>query len=171
MAESKEKRLHELLTHFNEGMLVTRTPEGELRGRPMMLAKVENDDTIWFATGLHSEKAEEILHEPHVSVALQNGSQFVSISGKGEITRDREKIEELWTEAWKVWFPKGKTDPELGLLKVKTARGEFWDIQGGNRLKFLFDAAKAYVTGTRPEATEDLHGVVAKKNGGASIAH
>ena len=89
MAESKEKHFHELLMSFKDGMLVTRTQEGELRGRPMMLAKVDRDDTIWFATSVHTGKAEEVLSDPNVNVALHDGKRSISVTGRGELVRRR----------------------------------------------------------------------------------
>jgi len=32
----------------------------------------------------------------------------------------------LWSDDVKAWFPKGKTDPNLVLLRVDPEMGEFW---------------------------------------------
>ena len=45
-------------------------------------------------------------------------------------------------------------DPDLVLLSVDPEVAECWDVAGLNRLRYLFDAAKAYVTGDRA-AIED----------------
>ncbi len=41
--------------------------------------------------------------------------------------RDRKKIEELWKPEFKMWFPEGKDDPEIALLKVSLEKAEYWD--------------------------------------------
>ena len=72
----------------------------------------------------------------------------------GLVRRDRAKIDEFWKEVYKVWFPKGKEDPELTLVAVEPSEGEYWDDEGFKRIKYLFEAAKAYATGTKPEIDE-----------------
>ena len=63
-------------------------------------------------------------------------------------------MEELWREPFKAWFPKGKDDPELALVSVTPQDGEYWDTEGLKKIKYLFEAAKAYATGTTPHIDE-----------------
>ncbi len=58
-----------------------------------------------------------------------------------------------------MWFPKGPDDPDLVLLSVEPEIAEFWDVGGIKGLRYLFDAAKAYVTGDRVaiEDESDIH--------------
>jgi general stress protein 26 len=65
MATSPDRKLHDLLEDIGVAMLVTRTPEGQLRGRPMALAEVEPDGTLWFITGKHSAKVDELAADSH----------------------------------------------------------------------------------------------------------
>lgn len=135
-------------------MLVTRSTAGELRARPMAVAQVEADNDLWFVTGTGSGKMDEIAADPHVCVTFQSSSQFLSLSGQATLVRDRQKIDQLWNEAWKVWFPEGKQDPSLALLRVEAHEGEYWDRSGVEGLKYLFQAGKAYLQGTRPETDQ-----------------
>jgi hypothetical protein len=77
------------------------------------------------------------------------------------------KIEDLWSERMRVYFPIGKDDPDLALIHVHAEAGEYWDNQGAQGLRYLFEAAKAYVTGTRPELDREVHGS-AQLGGGAT---
>ncbi len=44
---------------------------------------------------------------------------------------------------------------------MRPEEGEFWDNEGFNKIKYLFESAKAYVTGQTPEVAEgEQHGVV-----------
>jgi general stress protein 26 len=45
-------------------------------------------------------------------------NKYLSVSGVAEVCTDRAKIAELWTEEWKLWFPGGKDDANLALLRV-----------------------------------------------------
>ncbi len=162
MATSPDRKLHDLLEGFGLAMLVTRTPGGQLRGRPMALAEVEPGGTLWFATDRNSTKVDELAADNHVAVTMQSNTKFVSLSGTAATVDDREKLARLWKAEWKVWFPGGKDDPNLVLLRVDGSAGEYWDSGGPGGLKYLIEAGKALLTGTRPDVAEDpkVHGQV-----------
>jgi general stress protein 26 len=162
MPTSPDVHLRELLAEFGTAMLVTRTADGRLRGRPMAVAEVEADGTLWFATDRHSGKVEELAHDGHAAVTMQSGSKYVSLSGTAAVVDDRAKAAELWKPAFQVWFPGGKDDPGLILLRLDPAAGEYWDNSGTGGLKYLIEAGKALVTGSRPDVGDDpkVHGRV-----------
>jgi general stress protein 26 len=70
---------------------------------------------------------------------------------------DRQFIEKVWKAAWIISFPGGMTDPNIALLKFTAHEGEFWDNSGVQGLKYVYEAAKAYVTGEKvePDATKN----------------
>ena len=155
MATSPDVKLRELLEEFGLAMLVTRTPEGRLRARPMALAAVEADGALWFATDRHSGKVEELAHDSHAAVTMQSKTKFVSLSGTATTVDDKAKAAKLWKAEWKVWFPGGQDDPNLILLKLDGHTGEYWDNSGTSGIKYLIEAGKALLTGTRPNVGED----------------
>jgi general stress protein 26 len=145
----------DLLKRFDTAMLVTHTAAGGLRARPMAIARVEDTCRVWFFTSVASGKVHEIETDTHVNVVCQKERDiYLSLSGIATLRRDRAKIEELWQETYKVWFPGGKDDPELALVSVEPQDGEFWDEEGFKKIKYLFEAAKAYATGTTPQIAE-----------------
>lgn len=155
MATLSDRKLHDLLEDFGVAMLVTRTNDGSLRGRPMALAEVEPDGTLWFATGRDSGKMDELEQDNHVVVTMQSSAKFVSLTGRAKPVEDRVKIARLWKVEWKVWFPGGKDDPNILLLRVDGDIGEYWDNSGTSGVKYLIEAGKALVSGTRPGVGED----------------
>jgi hypothetical protein len=82
--------------------------------------------------------------------------------GKATPVDDRARIAKLWKVEYKVWFPGGQDDPEIVLLRVDGAIGEYWDNSGTSGLKYLVEAGKALLSGTRPDADNDpkIHGKV-----------
>lgn len=162
MATQPEAKLKELLADFSTAMLVTRAQSGELRSRPMVIADVEDDGTVWLMTQRHSPKMDEVAEDHDVNLALQSDLQFVSISGTASAVVDRQKIHEIWNESWKTWFPGGPDDPELALLRIQGLRGEYWDNSGLSGIKYLIEAGKAYLSGTKPDVANDpkIHGKV-----------
>jgi general stress protein 26 len=147
-------RLAELIGHFHAAMLVTQTGEGTLRARPLSLAKEHPNGVLYFATSAASPKVGELERTPSVAVTLQDSRRYVSISGSARITRDPALIDRLWSETWKLWFPKGKDDPELCIVEVTPHEAEYWDQTGLAGVRFILEAAKAYATGTKPKSGE-----------------
>ncbi|WP_437291348.1 pyridoxamine 5'-phosphate oxidase family protein [Sorangium sp. So ce406] len=167
METGSREKLLEILKKFRNAMLVTQANHGMLRARPMALMKVDDaTGDIWFMTSIDSGKIDEIESNPEVNVTLQEARRFLSLSGRASIVRSRAKIDELWSEEAKVYFPKGKDDPHLALIHVSPREGEYWDNDGAAGLKFLVEAVKAYVTGTTPKTDASQHATV-PLNGGA----
>ncbi|HET6148639.1 MAG TPA: pyridoxamine 5'-phosphate oxidase family protein [Polyangia bacterium] len=156
MSDQPEQKTHahllELLKSFDTAMLVTRTGDGAMRARPLSLSEEHDQQRLYFATSVDSPKVGEIADDPTVLITLQDSKRYVSIGGTATITRDRGLIDRLWREAWKVWFPAGKDDPALCLVVVRPTAAEYWDQSGLKGIKYLFDMAKAYATGTTPDA-------------------
>jgi general stress protein 26 len=151
-----------LLKKFRTVMLVTHTAEHEIHSRPMAIAHIEDDGRLWFVTGTDTAKVHEIEVDSHVHLIAQNDNDaFVSLTGRASLVTDRAKVAELWQERFRVWFPRGKDDPEIELITVSPERGEFWDNTGARRFKYLWEAAKAYMSGTTPDPNDpDMHGTV-----------
>ncbi|MGV3484495.1 MAG: pyridoxamine 5'-phosphate oxidase family protein [Planctomycetaceae bacterium] len=151
------KKLIEILAGFDSAMLVTQRPDGQLAARPMAVAQVTDDGGIWFITEGDSGKMNDLAVHREVCVTMQGGKQFASLCGTVEVSADRGKIEELWNEAWRVWFPEGKDDPRLVLLHVVPSQGEYWDNSGMEGIKYMLEAGKAYLQGKTPEVDESTH--------------
>lgn len=150
----KQRHLHELADAFGDAMLVTRGLDGSLHARPMAVAELEPDADAIFSTSLDSPKIKEIEANPEVLVTFQSRSVFACIHGTASIVRDRAEIDRLWSESWRIWFPKGKDDPKLCLLKVSSDRGEYWDTSGIEGVKFGIESIKARLAGRTAEKSE-----------------
>jgi general stress protein 26 len=85
--------------------------------------------------------------------------RYLSIFGQARVLDDRARIRALWKEPYRAWFPGGPDDRDAVLIAVAADYAEFWDTSGVNKLKYLFEAAKAYASGIRPEIDEgEQHG-------------
>lgn len=158
MSTANQEQFEELIDSFKTAMLVTSTPQGQLRSRPMALAEYNDDGLLYFATTIESGKVNEILRHPGVNVAMQNSSAYLSVSGQAEVMDDRDKIDELWDASWNLWF-EGKDDPNLALIKVHASEGEYWNFETKDKLAFMMEAGKAMITGDTVDY-EGEHGKV-----------
>ena len=138
-------KLAELIKDVRIAMLTTTRPDGRLVSRPLGTQEVEFDGDLWFATGADSAKVAEIAAHPYVNVSYASTSDntFVSVSGRAEVLDDRAKVDELWSPAMKLFFPGGKDDPNLRLIRVTADTAEYWDGPGtilGKALHFMLTA-------------------------------
>lgn len=149
------KKVAELIKDIRFAMLTTVARDGQLRSRPMTMLDLEFDGDLWFFVGASSPQVAEMRADDQVNLSFANPSDnaFVSISGTAQVVRDRQKIEELWNPAFKAWFPDGKDDPDLAVLKVTTTQAEYWDSPNGNLVQAI-GFAKALVTGERVNVGE-----------------
>lgn len=145
-------RLWELIGKFATALLVTHTEGGRMRARPLSLASAHDGGKLYFSTSLESPKVGEIESDAEVLVTLQDTLHYVSISGTARISRDRGLIDRLWSEAWRIWFPEGQSDPSLAIVEVTPHQAEYWDQGGARGIKYALEMVKAYATGTTPES-------------------
>lgn len=162
MDDQSTTKLMDLMKSFRTALLLTIGDNGAIRARPMAVLQVEDGGSVWFMTNAKSLKVEEIEKNPRVSVALQRENATVSLMGHATVSRDKAKIDELWNVHAQAFFPKGKDDPEILLVKVIGHEAEYWDTEGLQGIKYMFEVAKALVTGNKPEMKDDKdqHGQV-----------
>jgi general stress protein 26 len=152
--ESVEK-LKSLIEGIDFCMLTT-IDGGYLRSRPMSTQEFEYDGDLWFFTSDNTHKVEEIAKDNRVNVSYSKPGDdtYVSVSGRTEVVKDREKIEEYWSPVLKAWFPEGKDDPHLCLLRVSVEQAEYWDTPSGKIVQ-LIGFVKALATGQEADYGEN----------------
>ena len=152
----KQQHLYDMLKDFKTGMLITRAGE-TFHARPMAVAELKPDADAYFATSIESPKVKEIEADPKAMITFQGSSQFAYLQGTMTVVRDRALIDRLWQEMWRAWFPGGKDDPSLCLLKFTSTEAEYWDNSGAKGLRYAFEGLKAILSGTKASATADQH--------------
>lgn len=152
--EDVKTRLVTALKKLDTVMVTTTADNGTLHARPMAVAEVGEHGEMWFVTSKDSEKTHEILHDARALVSAQEKNLYVSLSGTLEVVEDRMRVNDLWKESWRAWFPEGKDDPNIVFIRMRPEIGEYWDQSGTKGLKFLFEAAKAILDGKRAEAND-----------------
>jgi general stress protein 26 len=159
MSDSKTPVTHDLSKLFEKikdvriAMLTTFDEEHTLHSRPMATIKPDADGSLLFFTDKESAKVYEVKKDNQVNLSYSNPSDnvYVSISGHASAYRDEAKIAELWSEDMRAWFPKGKEDPNIMILKIDIDKAEYWDSPSG-LLSRAYGYARAVITG---EASKD----------------
>lgn len=157
--DEKQEHLISLLKKFNCGMLHTQDLARRIVSRPMMLAGLDEEDgTILLVTADESKKVNEVLQHPSVNFSCQEGtSRFVSVSGTARVEEDSARLDDLWNLAFETWFPEGPFNSSAVLIVLSPEFGEYWDAGGVQKVEYIYEAAKAYASGSKPQPDEDMH--------------
>jgi general stress protein 26 len=139
-------RLGELIGHMPVAMLTSAGDDGALVSCPMEALEMDGEGALWFFTDLRSDLGER-LRVVNLSFVDDSHGTYVSLSGRGEIAKDAQRIERLWSMFDRASFPDGPESRHLALLKVVPDKAEFWDAPNSRTVRLLALAASA-VSGT-----------------------
>ena len=155
--EDDLQKLRGLVKDIDFCMLTTVDETGHLHSRPMSSnGDIDPDGSLWFFTSASSHKVDEIAKLPRVSVSFADpdNQRYVSISGTAKLVRDRKKIDELWRPEFKMWFPNGKDDPDVALLRVSTEQAEYWDSPAST-IGYVLNFVSSLVSGKEADLGEN----------------
>jgi general stress protein 26 len=76
----------------------------------------------------------------------------------GDLREDHDpaKIDKFWNAVAAAWFPEGRSDPELTLLRFDPADAQVWVSRSGP-LAFGWEIAKANLTHKEPDVGDKAH--------------
>ena len=168
--EKEVRKLRKFIKSTRIAMFTTVATDGRLRSRPMANLKGGFDGDLWFVTRSTAPKAEEIKDNQHVNVSYADpdDERFVSISGLASLVREPAKLEQLWSRRLRAWFPAGKKDPELALIRVRIDRAKKLLAETNHKIEALagmcgyqsansFCVAFKQATGIPPRKFRDKH--------------
>jgi general stress protein 26 len=148
------KTIATLVKSAKVALVTTITATGHLHSRPLAAQEVEFDGDLWFFTKDPSSKVDDIRANNQVNAAFESGKGYLSVAGTASIVHDRAKVDELWTPVVDAWFPEGKNDPTVALIKLSAESAEYW-ASNEPGVVTAFKIAKAIVTHTQPDVGEN----------------
>lgn len=149
-APDGSEKLWEMIKDIKFAML-TSEDGPNLRSRPMVASQKTFDGTLWFFTRASAHKVAEVDSDARVNVSYADPAKqnYVSLSGTAKLVRDPAAISEHWSELLRTWFPNGRDDPDVALLRVDIQAAEFWDAPS-SAMVHAFGYARAMLTGSSP---------------------
>ena len=129
------KRIQEMTDDAESCFFCTSEKAGESQGvRPMSVKKADDQGRLWFLSASDSHKNQEINVDPKVRIFLQGSEHagFLMLDGHATISRDKERIDELWSPIMKTWFTEGKDDPRITVICFTPTDGYYWDNKHGS---------------------------------------
>lgn len=128
--------------------------DGSSHSEPLT-AQLDKDlvDTLFFFTGKDNRLAGG--GKVMAQFVSKGHDYFACMSGDIRQDNDRAMIDKLWNKQVEAWFPNGKEDPNLALLRMDIDSAELWetDISLTGRVKMLFG-------GTITASEDSSHAVV-----------
>ncbi|HUS19372.1 MAG TPA: pyridoxamine 5'-phosphate oxidase family protein [Terriglobales bacterium] len=152
-------KLYAMIEELDIAMMTTRRPDGHLESRAMANQKTAPGADLWFVTSEGTAKLRDLEFDPHVNLSYYRDRtrEWISASGIATISRDRQKIRELYAGDWKMWFPDEgdprhgtPEDPRLVLIGVEVQFASFLEMDKPTPV-VLFEMAKGWVTGDTPD--------------------
>lgn len=83
---------------------------------------------IYFTTNTSSRKVTQIHENPKVSLYFCEPAKFQGACATGTIEEvtDMDLKADFWQTGWRMYYPKGKTDPDYALLKFTSKSIHCW---------------------------------------------
>ena len=126
--------------------------------QPMTAYCDREDGAIFF----FAKRDNDILKEGgqgHAAMfcVMAKDQEFQACVGGNVIAdHDREKIGKFWNPIAAAWFPDGKDDPDLTLIRFEPEDAQVWISHGGG-LRFGWEVAKANLTHSVPDVGDKAH--------------
>lgn len=157
MSADAVEKLKSLIDDTPACLFASKLTEPPAHVCPMHVQEVDADGCLWFFSGADSSHNRHINADARVQLLFSNPSkiEYLTVYGTAEVVRDHDKTADLWNPMVSAWFPEGKTDPNLTLLKVRPAEAHYWDTQNG-KLVTMAKILMASVTGKMSDA--GVHG-------------
>jgi len=147
-----EKAFWTSLKHSNTGMLGIDRPG--YHHQPMTGFGEPETGTIWFFTRDDTDFARDVAAGGRMGMfcyQARDEKLQACIHGGLRIDQDRERIGRFWNPVVAAWYPDGKDDPRLTLVRFDGEDGRVW-VSDKGLLGFGYEILKANLTGRTPDA-------------------
>ena len=151
-AAEAEKEFWKSLKESNTGMLGLDQPGHH--AQPMTGFGEPETGTIWFFSRDDTDLAKDVASEQSAMFTYGSKDQEIWACIHGTLSvhgTDREIINRHWNPVLAAWYPEGKEDPHLTILRFDAGDGRIWVSKKG-AIGFFYEIAKANMTKTIPDA-------------------
>ena len=126
--------------------------------QPMTAFCDEDEGRVWFYTRKDTDLVRQAGagREAMFNLLTKNHDFIACVSGQLCEDYDRDRIGRFWNPVAAAWFPEGKDDPALTLLRFDPADATVW-VSHANPIRFGFEIAKANLTRTQPDVGGSAH--------------
>lgn len=151
------EKLKALIAQSESCFFCTRIITGQqFSTRPMAVLQVDEEGVCWFLSPTDSDKNLHIATDPAVQLLFKGSthSDFMTLYGRAVISKDKEKIKELWNPLIKTWFTEGIDDPRISVIQFIPSEGYYWDTKHGQIVAFAKQIVGALTGKTLDDSIE-----------------
>lgn len=151
-AAEAEREFWDHLDRSSTGMLGLDQPG--YHSQPMTALREPETGVLWFFTRDDTDLARDAAipdQSAMFTYASKDQEVWACIHGTLSVApRDPELIDRHWNSVIAAWYPQGKDDPHLTLLRFDADEGRIWLSKQGP-VRFMYEVVKANVTKTTPD--------------------
>jgi len=118
--------------------------------QPMAPQSARDEQAIWFFTKNSSDIAHQAAAGGAVHMCLLKDDYQACLAGDLQTVPSPEHVDRYWSSIVEAWYPGGKKDPDLTMLRFVPKSAEIW-ASTGSTLKFGWEIAKANLTNSEPD--------------------
>lgn len=121
--------------------------------QPMTAFAEPETNTIWFFTSKDTDLAESAAGGGEAMFHFMSKDVYACVDGRLSVDPDRARIDRYWNAHVAAWYPEGKDDPNLTLLRFDASDAAVWLVDGG-LVKYALEVVKANAGKTTPDIGE-----------------
>jgi general stress protein 26 len=126
--------------------------------QPMSAFAEPDASAIYFFARKSSDLARQLEAGDEAMFIVQAKDQEFQacIGGRLAPDHDATRIDRYWNPVVAAWYPEGKDDADLTLLRLDVGDAQVW-LSEGNPVAFGFQIGKANLTGREPDVGQSAH--------------
>jgi general stress protein 26 len=126
--------------------------------QPMTAFAEPEDGLLWFFTRTDTDLARAVASGAEAMFVVQARDQDFQacLGGRLAPQLDRERMDRFWNPIVAAWYPQGKDDPALTLLRLDARDAAVWISEAGP-VRFAWEIAKANLSHKQPDLGEHAH--------------
>jgi general stress protein 26 len=125
------------------------SPDHAQHMQPMAPQTAREENAVWFYTKTSADIARAGGGHVHMCI-FGDDDWYACLDGHLETVRSPEHADRFWSSITEAWYPGGKNDPELTMLKFTPSTGQIW-ASTSSTVKFGWEIAKANLTDEEPD--------------------
>jgi general stress protein 26 len=132
------------------------SPDHAQHMQPMAPHSAREERAIWFYTKKSSDIARAAERGGVVHLCLVTDDYQACLNGNLTTTYSRDHVDRYWSTLVEAWYPGGKDDADLTMLRFAPHTAAIW-ASTGSTLKFGWEIAKAISAGEEPDVGYTTH--------------
>ena len=127
-AELEAKLFKALRSDMTVMLALDGVDEGHSQPMTAQFADDEDRGPIWFFTAVDTDMMKSMgdSHAAMIHFVSKGHDVFATLHGELFKDNDPETIDRLWNRFVAAWYPEGKSDPKLQLIRFEPRRAQIW---------------------------------------------